>query len=93
MSEEEWRWFQLSQSATKLSASEMASLEKQLLVEPANLDIRVQVFAYYSERQGNVLKHKKRRPKVVRANSLVDRELSLCQRFHGLLYFKAREQF
>lgn len=58
MSEEEWRCFQLSQSATKLSASEIASLEKQLLVEPANLDIRVQVFAYYSERQGNGLKYK-----------------------------------
>lgn len=64
MTEEEWRWFQLSLASKKLSAAEIESLEEQLHLEPSNLDVRVQILAYYGQYKGNELKHKNAQQKL-----------------------------
>jgi hypothetical protein len=57
MTDEDWRWFQLSLEARKLSASAIKSLEKQLQLDQSNMDVRVQLLSYYSQYEGNKLKH------------------------------------
>ncbi len=64
MTEEEWRWFELSLAARKLSAAEIKSLEEQLQLEPCNMDVRVQLLAYYGQYEGNELKHKNAEQKL-----------------------------
>ncbi|MDR3616773.1 MAG: hypothetical protein P4L53_24665 [Candidatus Obscuribacterales bacterium] len=47
MSDEQWRWFQLYCKADTLSLSEIESVEEQLRANTADMDLRVQLFAYY----------------------------------------------
>ena len=58
MTEEDWRWFELSLEAPKLAPAEIIRLEKRLRADPSNMDVRVQLFAYYNKYEGNRLKHK-----------------------------------
>lgn len=62
--EEEWRWFQLSLAINSLTPADIESLEQQLNLEPSNMDVRVQVFAYYGQYEGNGLKHKNAEKKL-----------------------------
>lgn len=62
--EEEWRWFKLSLASKELSAAEIKSLEEQLHLDPSNMDVRVQVLAYYGQYEGNKLKHKNAEQKL-----------------------------
>ena len=58
MTDEEWRWFQLSIAAKELSKQSVAELEKQHQKEPGNLDIIVQLFSYYRVREKDKFIHK-----------------------------------
>jgi tetratricopeptide (TPR) repeat protein len=58
MTEEDWRWFELSLEAPKLAPAEIERLEKRLRADPSDMDVRVQLFAYYNKYKGNELKHK-----------------------------------
>ncbi|MDR3616024.1 MAG: hypothetical protein P4L53_20875 [Candidatus Obscuribacterales bacterium] len=64
MTEEEWRWFLLAREVPKLSPTAVASFEKQLSLDESNLDVRVQLLAYYSQYAGNYLKHENAESKL-----------------------------
>jgi hypothetical protein len=64
MAEEDWRWFQLSLEAPKLAPAEIERLEERLRADPSDMDVRVQLFAYYNEHEGNELKHKNAEEKL-----------------------------
>lgn len=57
MTEEEWRWFELTRAARKLSAADIHRLEDQLRIDQWNMDVRVQLCSHYFEHEGNNLKH------------------------------------
>jgi len=50
MTEEDWRWFELSRAARGLSAAQIKSLERQLRSNQTDLDVRIQLFSYYRDR-------------------------------------------
>lgn len=58
MTDDEWRWFQLSISSKSLPKSSIIELEEQLQKEPGNLDIIVQLFSYYRVKDKNKFIHK-----------------------------------
>jgi len=64
MTEEDWRWFELSLEAPKLAPAEIERLEEHLRADPSNMDVRVQLFAYYNKYEGNHLKHKNAEEKL-----------------------------
>lgn len=64
MTEEDWRWFQLSVAAKELSAAQVASLEKQLRSDPSNMDLRVSLLGYFRQYNRNDLKHENAREKL-----------------------------
>lgn len=49
MSDEDQRWHQLSRESANLSIVDLEILEKQLRQDPSNMDIRVQILAYYGQ--------------------------------------------
>lgn len=57
MTEEDWRWFEMGKKARQLSPPDIKLLEDQLRVDQSNMDVRVQLFAYYNEYKGNKLRH------------------------------------
>ena len=57
MTEVEWRQFKLWRDAGKLSSGRIKSLETQLLKDPTNMDLRIQLLGYYGRYKGNNLKH------------------------------------
>jgi hypothetical protein len=56
--EQDRRWIKLWREVPHLSASAIESLEQQLQIDKMSLEPRVKLLLYYSEYEGNVLKHK-----------------------------------
>lgn len=58
MSEVDLRWVQLWRGVKALSEPEVEALERQLRDDPLNLDVRVQLFGYFSLYEGSELNRK-----------------------------------
>ncbi len=64
MNDENRHWLQLSMEARKLSAQDIELLEHRLQIDLSNVDLRVQLFSFYSKQSGNDLKHKNAKQKL-----------------------------
>ncbi|MDR3615968.1 MAG: hypothetical protein P4L53_20590 [Candidatus Obscuribacterales bacterium] len=63
MTDQDRRWWELYRKADKLSAADVVKIEKQLKSEPANMDLRVQLFGYWYSQ--NFLKRKDTEQKLL----------------------------